>query len=131
VNFISIIENLTVEPDMVARVIINERTGTIVVGGRVAVRSVAISHGNLSVSIRSTPAVSQPPAFSGGQTVVTGIGDIQVTQESARMMVVEGVANVQDVARALNTLGVSPRDMISIFQAIKAAGALDAELVIL
>lgn len=131
VSYISEIEALRVEPDLVARVVINERTGTIVVGSQVAIRSVAVSHGNLSVSIKKGAQVSQPPAFSSGETVVTGTGDILVDQEQARMMVLEEVGTVEAVARALNTLGVSPRDMISIFQAIKAAGALDADLVIL
>jgi len=131
VAFIAEIEVLQVVPDLVARVVINERTGTIVVGREVAIRSVAVSHGNLSVTIKQTPQVSQPPAFSGGETVVTGVGDIVIDQGEARMMVLEEASTVQDVARALNTLGVSPRDMISIFQSIKAAGALDAELVIL
>lgn len=131
VRFVSEVENLSIEPDQIARVIINERTGTIVVGGEVAIRSVGVAHGNLSVSIAMNPQVSQPPAFSSGETVITGIGDVSVQNEEARMIVVNKVASVSDVATALNTLGVSPRDMISIFQAIKAAGALDAELVIL
>ncbi len=131
VPYIAEIEALTVIPDQIARVVINERTGTIVVGREVAIRSVAVSHGNLSVSIKADTRVSQPSPFSGGETVVAGIGDIIVDQDEARMLVLEETGTVQEVARALNTLGVSPRDMISIFQSIKAAGALDAELVIL
>jgi flagellar P-ring protein precursor FlgI len=83
------------------------------------------------VSIKADTRVSQPSPFSSGETVVAGVGDIIVDQDEARMLVLEETGTVQDVARALNTLGVSPRDMISIFQSIKAAGALDAELVIL
>lgn len=131
VPYIAEIEALTVVPDQVARVVINERTGTIVVGREVAIRSVAVSHGNLSVSIKADTRVSQPSPFSGGETVVAGIGEIVVDQDEARMLVLEETGTVQEVARALNTLGVSPRDMISIFQSIKAAGALDAQLVIL
>jgi flagellar P-ring protein FlgI len=131
VPYIAELEALKVIPDQIARVVINERTGTIVVGREVTIRSVAVSHGNLSVSIKADTRVSQPSPFSSGETVVAGVGDIIVDQDEARMLVLEETGTVQDVARALNTLGVSPRDMISIFQSIKAAGALDAELVIL
>jgi len=131
VLFISEIELLEIQPDRVARIVINERTGTVVVGELVKIMPVAVAHGNLNLEIRSTPIVSQPPPFSSGETVVVPHTYTQVTTDNGQMMVIEGVANVRDVARALNALGVTPRDLIAIFQALKQAGAIDAELIIM
>ncbi len=130
-GLIALTEQLTVLPDVAARVVINERTGTVVVGVDVQLSTVAISHGSLSISITSTPTVSQPNAFSQGQTVAQPVSQIQVEQEGGGMMVIEKSASVGDIATALNNLGVSPRDIISIFQALKRAGALQGELVII
>ncbi|HQT91910.1 MAG TPA: flagellar basal body P-ring protein FlgI [Candidatus Kryptobacter bacterium] len=131
VQFISQIELLQVVPDVVARVVINERTGTVVVGQNVTVLPVAISHGNLNIEIQAYPVISQPAPFSQGQTVVTQAATAQVTQDDNSMVAINGAATVQDIATALNSLKVRPRDIIAIFQALKAAGALKAELVIM
>lgn len=129
--FISLVENLQVEPDMVARVVVNERTGTVVVGENVSLSPVAIAHGSLRIEIQATPIISQPAPFSEGQTVVVPQTETRVTDGTGQLLYMEGSANVRDVARALNTLGVSPRDIVAIFQALKQAGALKAELVIM
>ncbi len=131
VPFIAQIESLQVSPDVVARVVINERTGTVVVGQNVTVLPVAISHGNLNIEIQAYPVISQPAPFSQGQTVVTQAATAQVNQESTSMVAINGAATVQGIATALNSLKVRPRDIIAIFQALKAAGALKAELVIM
>jgi flagellar P-ring protein FlgI len=131
VGFISILETLEVEVDAIARVVINERTGTVVVGSNVSISAVAISHGGLNIEIESAPVISQPNAFSQGTTVVTKIERPTVSQDSTSVIAMNGAATVQDVAKALNTLKVSPRDIIAIFQALKEVGALKAELVII
>ena len=132
VEFISILELLEVSPDVVARVVINERTGTVVVGGNVSILPVAISHGGLNIEIESVPVISQPGAFSqNGQTVLTQMTRVAAGEDSSTVVAFNGVATVQEVARALNSLKVTPRDIISIFQALKEAGALKAELVII
>jgi len=128
VSLLARIETLEIEPDIAARVVVNEKTGTVVAGEHVTVASVAIAHGNLSVEIGSRPVISQPEAFSEGETVVTEDTSISVQAGSTGFVPVEESANVGDLARALNALGVSPRDMIAIFQALKEAGALRAEL---
>ncbi len=128
---ISDTEQLNVEPDVEARVVVNERTGTVVIGSDVQLASVAVSHGSISISIVSTPMVSQPGAFSQGRTVQTQASQIQVQQEGTGVVVIEQSTSVGDVAGALNNLGVSPRDIIAIFQALKEAGALQADLVII
>jgi flagellar P-ring protein FlgI len=131
VEFIASIEALEVTPDVVAKVVINERTGTIVVGGTVSIMSVAISHGGLNIEIESIPMVSQPAPFSQGQTVTTQLTAVYAGQDTSTMQAFDGTATVQDVAKALNALKVTPRDIIAIFQALKRAGALNAELVII
>jgi flagellar P-ring protein precursor FlgI len=126
------LETLEVKPDVSARVVLNERTGTIVMGDNVRISTVAVSHGNLSLVIKETPQVSQPAPFSKtGETVVVPRTDVKVTEESRRMMLVPEGASIGDVIRALNLLGVTPRDLIGILQAIKAAGALQADLTII
>lgn len=131
VDFISTIELLEVTPDVVARVIVNERTGTVVVGGNVSILPVAISHGSLNIDIESVPVVSQPNPFSQGQTVVSQMTTVAAGEDTASVVALNGAATVQDVAKALNSLKVAPRDIIANFQALKEAGALKAELVII
>jgi flagellar P-ring protein precursor FlgI len=131
VQFIANIEELYIKPDSIARVIINERTGTIVAGENVRISTVAVAHGNLTITITEKPEVSQPNALSSGETKRVPRTDIQVTEEEKRLHVLEAGASISDVARALNVLGVTPRDLISIFQAIKKAGALHAELIVM
>lgn len=131
VEFISLIELLEVTPDVTAKVIINERTGTIVVGGAVSILAAAISHGGLNIEIESVPVISQPGPFSQGQTVSTQLTAVYAGEDSSTVMAFDGAATVQDVAKTLNALKVTPRDIIAIFQALKRSGALNAELVII
>jgi flagellar P-ring protein precursor FlgI len=130
--FLADIERLPVIPDSVAKVVINERTGTVVMGENVRISTVAVSHGNLSISIRESAQVSQPAPFSEqGQTVVIPETEITLNQEQRNLMMVDGGATIGELVSALNAIGVTPRDLISIFQSIKAAGALQAELEII
>jgi flagellar P-ring protein precursor FlgI len=132
VDFVAALETLDVRPDNQAKVVLNERTGTIVMGENVRISTVAVSHGNLSLVIKETPQVSQPtPLSTGGQTVTVPRTELKVTEESRRLMVLPEGASIGDVVRALNQLGVTPRDLIGIFQAIKASGALQADLSII
>lgn len=131
VALIAEIENLSVEPDMAARVVINEKTGTIVAGEHVTISAVMLAHGNLNIEIQSTPQVSQPEPFSQGKTVLTRDQQLTVQPETARIMHIEQQANIGDLAKALNDIGATPRDIIAIFQALKAAGSLRAELIIM
>lgn len=132
VRMMAQLEAIEIVPDQIARVVINERTGTVVVGGNVKLSPAAVSQGNLTVRVAATPMVSQPLPFSQGQTVVTTQTATTVDEEQAnQMMVLNEPANVNDLAAALNSLRVKPRDIISIFQALKQAGALQAELVIM
>jgi flagellar P-ring protein precursor FlgI len=129
VGLVAMIEKLEVRPDSIARVVINERTGTVVMGENVRIATIAIAHGNLSVVIKESPQVSQPLPFSeGGETVVTPDTEIAVQEGGNQLVLMEAGASIGEVVGALNALGVSPRDLIAIFQAIKAAGALKAEL---
>lgn len=131
IQFISDLEEIPVSPDSVAKVIINERTGTIVVGKEVRISTVAIAHGNLTITIMETPEASQPSPFGAGATEVLPRTDIQIDETRAQLRVIPESATVSDVARALNILGVTPRDLISIFQAIKKSGSLHAELILM
>ncbi len=127
--FIGEVENLQVVPDVKARVVINERTGTVIVGEHVKISRVAITHANLSVITSETPTVSQPAPFSEGETTVVPRTQVDVTEGSRPVSVVDEPVTVGDLAQALNALGVTPRDLSSIFQQLKATGALHAELV--
>lgn len=131
VEFIAEVENITFNPDVAARVVINERTGTIVIGEKVSLSTVAISHGSLSITIKSTPMVSQPQPFSRGETRTEIFQEVTVEEEGTGVIVIPGTSTVGDVASALNRLGVTPRDIIAIFQALNRSGALQAELVII
>lgn len=126
--FLSLIGQLTVRPDVKARVVINERTGTVVIGTNVRLSQVLITHANLAVITSETPVVSQPAPFSEGQTVVVPRTDLEVIEEERPVSVIDRTATVGDLARALNALGVTPRDLSAIFQQLKASGALHAEL---
>ncbi len=131
VQFISQIENLMVSPDAKARVVINEKTGTIVAGEHVSIAPVALAHGNITIEIKSYPVISQPAPFSQGVTKETTDTYISVTEEPVRVVYLDERTNVSEIAAALNAIGATPRDIIAIFQAIKQAGALRAELVVL
>lgn len=130
VDLITDIEQLPVEPDQIARVIIDENSGTIVMGADVRVSTVAIAQGNLTIKVTETPQVSQPNPFAeNGETVVVPRTDIEVnTGEDAKLAILESSVTLQDLVTGLNKLGVGPRDIITILQAIKAAGALQAEI---
>jgi flagellar P-ring protein precursor FlgI len=124
------IENLEVKPDQVARVVIDESSGTIVMGENVKVDTVAVAQGNLIVRVDETPMVSQPGAFApeGAETVVVPRTDVTVDEGQGKMAVINRNANLRELVDGLNALGVGPRDLISILQNIKAAGALQAEI---
>ncbi len=130
-RFIADIGAMMIEPDQVARVVINERTGTIVAGSHVSIAPVAIAHGNITVNIKSMPVISQPEPFSRGETVVVPEYQISVDNEKARVIHMEETVSLADVASALNKIGAAPRDIIAIFEALRQAGALRAELVII
>lgn len=130
-EFIADIGHITVVPDAPARVVINEKTGTIVAGEHVTIAPVAVAHGTITVNISSQPIISQPNSFSQGETVVTQLPSINVSEEAARVVNLNESVYLKDVASALNMIGATPRDIIAIFQAMKQAGALRAELVIL
>lgn len=153
VQMLAAVENLDVTPDTVARVILNEKTGTVVVGENVRISTVAVAHGNLSIQIKEHAIVSQPLPFApappegtdaqqfqledgavvapGGQTVVTPDSDVSAQEEKSRLLLVPSGTTIGELVRALNAIGVTPRDLITIFQSIKAAGALQAELEII
>ena len=129
VSFLGHIENLEVTPvQQAAKVIVNSRTGSVVMNQRVMLQNCAVAHGSLTVTVNNEAQVSQPPPLSGGQTVVTQRGQVDVAQEGGALFNVRGGANLADVVKALNTLGAKPMDLVSILQAMKAAGALRAEL---
>lgn len=132
-EFIARIEGARLAVDAPARVVINERTGTVIMGSHLRIATVAISHGGLTIQIREERQVSQPPPLAprGSQTVVVPRSDVQATEQGGRLAVVPEGASIGDVVRGLNALGVSPRDLIAILQAIKQAGALAAELEIM
>ncbi len=131
VRFMAAIENLSVySGPSKARVVLNSRTGSIVLSGPITLRQAAVAHGNLSVTISTRPLVSQPPALSGGETVTAEAADIAITQEGGALQVVEGT-DLMAVVQALNSLGATPNDLMAILQALKTSGALRAELEII
>jgi flagellar P-ring protein FlgI len=131
VAMVTLIEGLNISPDKVAKVVINERTGTVVMGEDVRISTIAIAHGNLSIEVKESDNVSQPLPFSDGVTTVTPDTEISVKEEQNRLFLMDKGVSIGKVVRGLNALGVSPRDLITIFQAIKAAGALQAKLEII
>lgn len=132
VNFLSELETLDVKTDAPARIVVNEKTGTIVMGQEVRIDTVAVSHGNLSMVITESANVSQPAPFAPrGQTVAVPQTDITVNEEDGELVVMEMGVSISEIAQALNAIGASPRDLIAILQAIKASGALHADLVVL
>jgi flagellar P-ring protein precursor FlgI len=132
VAFLAELENLeVVSLNPVAKVIVNARTGSVVMNQSVSLMPSAVAHGNLSVTISTTPVVSQPSPFSQGSTVVAEKSDIQIRQDSGALMHMQGAARLADVVKALNALGATSQDLIAILQALKAAGSLRAELEII
>ncbi|MBE6097979.1 MAG: flagellar basal body P-ring protein FlgI [Schwartzia succinivorans] len=131
VGFIAGLEELPVMPDKIAKVVVNERTGTIVMGGDVSVDSIAVTQGGISISVTTEEDANQPAPFSYGSTIVTKNQDVDVTEDNANTIVLPATADVADIVGALNAVGATPRDVISILQAIKASGALHADLEII
>jgi flagellar P-ring protein precursor FlgI len=132
VSFVSIIENISFTPgEASARIIINSRTGTVVIGRNVKVQAAAVSHGSLTVTITNNPLVSQPGPLSAGQTVVVPAQNISVTEEDSRMFLFDPGVSLDDIVRAVNGVGASPGDLVAILQALKVAGALGAELIVI
>jgi len=128
VEFIAEIEALKVQADRIAKVVINERTGTIVMGKEVRVSPVAIMHGNLTVEIETVNTVSQPNALSQGQTAVVPETKVGAKEEKTRSLVLQKGATVEELVRALGAIGSTPRDVIAILQSLRAAGALEADV---
>jgi flagellar P-ring protein precursor FlgI len=152
VTLLAQLENLEVVPDSVAKVIVNEKTGTVVIGENVRISSVAVAHGNLTIQVKETYDVSQPLPFApsapvlgatptqtegnvtvapGGSTVVVPESDVAVQEEKNKLLLVPEGKTIGELIRALNAMGVTPRDLITILQSMKAAGALQAKLVII
>lgn len=131
VELIAAVEKVSLVPDMSAKIVVNERTGTIVMGSQVRISTVAVAHGALSVQIRAEQQVSQPAPFSQGQTTVVPRTEVEVHEGKNRFNLVDEAVSIGDLVKALNALGVTPRDIIAILQAVKAAGALQGELEIL
>ncbi|WP_022949445.1 flagellar basal body P-ring protein FlgI [Methylohalobius crimeensis] len=133
VSFLSMIENLSVEPgEASAKVIVNSRTGTVVISRHVRVQPAAVSHGNLVVTIRENPEVSQPEPFSrGGTTQVVPRSDVQIEEEGKHMFVFDPGVSLNELVRAVNQVGAAPSDLVAILEALKSAGALQAEMIVI
>jgi len=129
VRFLAEIGELTVEPDTPARVVINERTGTVVIGRDVRISTVAVTHGNLTVRVTELPVVSQPAPFSRGQTVVVPQTVVEANEAGSQVAILSGVDR-QRLVRGLNQIGLKPSGIIAILQAIKTAGALQADVIV-
>ncbi|WP_425339773.1 flagellar basal body P-ring protein FlgI [Methylobacterium platani] len=123
------IGDLTIQPDVPARVVVDQRTGTVVIGRNVQISTVAVTHGNLTVRVTETPEVSQPAPFSNGQTTVVPRTEVAAREEQGRLAIIGG-SDLQTLVRGLNQVGLKPTDIIAILQAVKTAGALQAELVV-
>ncbi|MCX6345961.1 MAG: flagellar basal body P-ring protein FlgI [Armatimonadetes bacterium] len=128
VTLISEIESVEIKTDSIAKVIVNERTGTVIIGGNVRISPCAVAHGSLTVSITNEPAVSQPPALSAGTTKVVETTKVEVVEDKSSLVELKTGTTIQELVKALNALRVTPRDLISILQAIKEADALQAKL---
>ena len=130
VTLMASLENLEVRPDSRAKVVVDEKTGTVVLGANVTLSRVAVSHGNLNVVVAEQPQVSQPGAFSPGRTVVTPSTQLGVREEQRRLILMDG-ASIQELVDGLNAIGATPRDLISILRTMKSAGSLHADLEVL
>ncbi|MFY2509362.1 flagellar basal body P-ring protein FlgI [Vibrio pectenicida] len=132
VSFLSAIENLEFEPaEGSAKIIVNSRTGTIVVGKHVRLKPAAVTHGGMTVAIKENLNVSQPNAFGGGETVVTPDTDIEVTEKQGKMFKFEPGLTLDDLVRAVNEVGAAPSDLMAILQALKQAGAIEGQLIVI
>jgi len=132
VTFASVVENMEVNPDDApARIIVNSRTGTVVINGKVRVQPAAVSHGSLTVTITEDPQVSQPQAFSNGQTAVTPKSNISIEEEKKPMFVFNTGVTLDEIVNAVNKVGAAPSDLVAILEALKSAGSLHAELIVI
>jgi len=132
VTFASMVENMEVSPDDApAKIIINSRTGTVVINSKVKVQPAAVSHGSLTVTISENPQVSQPAPLSGGQTTVTPQSSVKVEEEKKRMFVFKPGVSLDEIVKAVNDVGAAPSDLVAILEALKSAGALRAELIVI
>lgn len=131
-SFVSVLENFEIDPGQApARVIINSRTGTVVIGSQVRVRPAAVSHGSLVVTISEQPFASQPEPFSEGETVVLPDSEVEITQEANRMFLFQPGTSLNEIVQAVNRVGAAPGDLVAILEALKQAGALRAELLVI
>jgi len=132
ITFLSVLENLEVNPTVEkAKVVVNERTGTVVIGADVKLLPAAVAHGNLTVTVSTTNEISQPGAFAQGSTVGFSNSEVSVNKTPGSIISMPANSNLNDLVRALNSIGVTPIDLISILQALKTAGSLQAELIII
>ncbi|MCW8917932.1 MAG: flagellar basal body P-ring protein FlgI [Gammaproteobacteria bacterium] len=132
VSYIAMLENLTLTPgEAAAKIIVNSRTGTVVIGQNVKVMPAAITHGSMSVTISEQPAASQPAPLSAGQTVVVPASEITISEENSRMFLFDPGVDLQEIVRAVNQVGAAPGDLMAILEALKEAGALRAELIVI
>ncbi len=132
VSFAAVVENIMLSPDDApARIIVNSRTGTVVINGKVKVQPAAVSHGSLTVTISENPQVSQPNALSQGQTKVTPKSNLKVEEEKKRMFLFNPGVSLDEIVQAVNNVGAAPSDLVAILEALKSAGALHAELIVI
>lgn len=129
--FLARIEGLSLRPDSTARIAVNERTGTVVMGGDVRISAVAVAHGNLTVRVTENPEVVQPRPYTVGRTAAQPRTDVQAEENPAQLIALDSTSTVKELVDALNSVGASPRDIIAILQAVKEAGALHGELVVM
>jgi len=132
VGFASVVENIEVSPDDApAKVIVNSRTGTVIINSKVKVQPAAVSHGSLTVTINENPQVSQPNPLSGGETVVTPQSDVSIKEDKNHMFVFNPGVSLDEIVKAVNNVGAGPSDLVAILEALKSAGALRAELIVI
>lgn len=132
IMMMGMIENIEIKPaDAPAKVIVNARTGTVVINGAVRIHPAAVAHGKLTVSVNESPRIVQPAPFSRGQTAMEPSSSISIDQEKKPMVNFKGGASLADIVKAVNAIGASPADMVAILEALKQAGAMKAELVVL
>jgi len=132
VGFMSVLENIDVKPgEGAAKVVVNSRTGTVVIGQNVRIEAAAVSHGDLTVTVKENPSVSQPAPFSRGQTTVTPNSKVNVKEDKNRAFVFNPGVTLNDVVKAINSVGASPSDLVAILEALKSAGALKAQLIVI
>jgi flagellar P-ring protein precursor FlgI len=132
VSFVSVIENIDVTPDAApAKVIVNSRTGTVIINSKVRIQPAAVSHGSLTVTINENPQVSQPNALSNGTTAITPQSDISIKEDKNRMFVFNAGVSLDEIVDAVNAVGAGPSDLVAILEALKSAGAMQAELIVI